>query len=83
MSGHLTGFAQEIRGFLTWPWSIWPPEMAEFCHNLSRSVTSGALARGGRFHPLDLSPVDVTKNTARAMILINMSANGVGTLIKI
>jgi len=27
MSGHVTGFCREIRGFLTWPWSIWPSEV--------------------------------------------------------
>src|SRR5438132_547509 len=26
MSGHLTGFPRKIRGFFTWPWSIWPSE---------------------------------------------------------
>ena len=24
--GHVSGFCREIRGFLTRPWSIWPPE---------------------------------------------------------
>src|SRR5438105_5413285 len=28
VSGHVTGFCREIRGFLTWPWSIWPSEVA-------------------------------------------------------
>src|SRR5438876_2424406 len=28
LSGHVTGFCREIRGFLTWPWSIWPSEVA-------------------------------------------------------
>ena len=23
VSGHVTGFCRKIRGFLTWPWSIW------------------------------------------------------------
>src|SRR5438105_15303395 len=27
MSGHLTGFPRKIRGFLTWPWFIWPSEV--------------------------------------------------------
>src|SRR5438876_9052838 len=39
MSGHLTGFAWKIQGFLTWPWSIWPPEMAGICHRLPECVT--------------------------------------------
>src|SRR5437660_689962 len=28
VSGHVTSFCREIRGFLTWPWSIWPSEVA-------------------------------------------------------
>ena len=28
LSGHVTGFCREIRGFLTWPWSICPSEVA-------------------------------------------------------
>src|SRR5437899_12582435 len=26
MSGHLTGFPKEMRGFFIWPWPIWPSE---------------------------------------------------------
>src|SRR5438067_13418718 len=30
LSGHLTGFPKEIRGFFTWPGSIWPSEGPEW-----------------------------------------------------
>jgi len=39
LCGRLTGFSREIRGFLTWPGSIWPSEMVPFCQSLSEIAT--------------------------------------------
>src|SRR5437899_482141 len=65
MSGHLTGFAREIRGFVTWPGSIWPSDMvhsAKIYQKLPQSVTparqcdSAILGRKYCFHKV-LQPV--------------------------
>src|SRR5438128_12209868 len=49
MSGHLTGFPREIRGFLTWPWSFghlrWrnPSLPVTICHICAPAPTNRQL----------------------------------------